>query len=251
LCQVLLNIYQVEHEFFIDELVVDAGGDEAQQQAELQQQRGLTGFAQMGVGSNTNQQQFSAIMVQLKSMEQQAAEHFQATQQVVTNFRSYATLQFGAISKSVQANALQAPRVAWAKMAESEQNRLHNQAVAAAHRNGEEPPPRPPKGPPARLMDKPKFLAELWHEWEFGHGGNKPAKDFTPSERGKVKSQYSKRNHIWKLMQRLINANYSVEGACDVIYRRYQRNATITDIIKGIQKDAKEYGPLGHPSLRV
>ena len=246
LCQVLLNIYQVEHEFFIDELVVDAGGNEAQQQVDQQQQRGL-----MGIGHNANQQQFSALMVQLKSMEQQAAEHFQATQQVITNFRSHATLQFGAISKSVQANALQAPRVAWDKMAERERNRLHNQAVAAAHRNGEEPPPRPPTGPPAKLMSKPKFLAELWHEWEFGHGGNKPATDFTDSERGKVKHVYSKRKHVWTLLQRLINANYTVEGACDRIYSVYGRNAGITAIISGIQKDVKEHGPLGHPNLRV
>ena len=110
LYQVLLNIYQVEHEFFIDELVVDAGGDESQQQVEQQHQRGLTGFAQMGVGYNVNQQQFSAVMVQLKSMERQAADHYEATQQAICNFRSHATLQFGAISKSVQANALQAPR---------------------------------------------------------------------------------------------------------------------------------------------
>ncbi|KAL8008308.1 hypothetical protein Plhal703r1_c02g0009601 [Plasmopara halstedii] len=36
----------------------------------------------------------------------------------------------------------------------------------------------------ARLCKRPRDLFELWHEYEFGCGGSKPAKEFTSKERG-------------------------------------------------------------------
>lgn len=41
----------------------------------------------------------------------------------------------------------------------------------------------------AELMKKPKTLNDLQLKWEFGLGGNRGAKDFTPQERGE-KNKY-------------------------------------------------------------
>jgi len=38
--------------------------------------------------------------------------------------------------------------------------------------------------PAASLSPLPRTLHALWHEFEFGIGGRKPARDFTASERG-------------------------------------------------------------------
>lgn len=45
----------------------------------------------------------------------------------------------------------------------------------------------------ARLSKRPKDLFELWHEFQFGCCGLKPAKNFTPIERGANKFAYSRR----------------------------------------------------------
>ncbi|KAG1705685.1 hypothetical protein DVH05_003395 [Phytophthora capsici] len=44
-----------------------------------------------------------------------------------------------------------------------------------------------------KLSKRPKDLFELWHEYEFGFAGVKPARDFTSVERGANKFVYSRR----------------------------------------------------------
>ena len=99
----------------------------------------------------------------------------------------------------------------------------------------------------ATLSKCPRDLWILWQEYEHGLDGRKPAKDFNDAERGQVSSTYSKRNHVWQLIRRLINqrdVHYSV--AIDTIYEVYG-NTSVTKIIKAIQRDARAGG---HPSLR-
>ena len=45
----------------------------------------------------------------------------------------------------------------------------------------------------AQLTKCPQDLYVLWNEWEIGVGLNKPAKAFTVTERGRVKSKYYRR----------------------------------------------------------
>ena len=49
---------------------------------------------------------------------------------------------------------------------------------------------------PTNMCRSPTNLHVLWTEWEFGIGGNKPAKKFKPSEQARVKCLYSTRKAI-------------------------------------------------------
>mgnify|MGYP003512971962 FL=1 len=50
----------------------------------------------------------------------------------------------------------------------------------------------------AELCLCPRTLYDLWQEYQYGLGGRKPAKYFTPTERGKVKHKYSRRKVVWE-----------------------------------------------------
>ena len=68
---------------------------------------------------------------------------------------------------------------------------------------------------PAILSRNPKTLAVLWDEWCNGIGGNLPAKDFEPSQRGKkgVKANYSFRKSFWNIMVYLVDNGLTVAQA--------------------------------------
>ena len=70
----------------------------------------------------------------------------------------------------------------------------------------------------AELTKCPNDLYVLWNEWEVGVGPNKPAKEFTAAERGRVKSKYCRRLKFWKCMERMIRAGASSEVAIRRIY---------------------------------
>ena len=73
----------------------------------------------------------------------------------------------------------------------------------------------------AELTKCPNDLYVLWNEWEVGVGPNKPAKEFTAAERGRVKSKYCRRLKFWKCMEQLICAGASSESAVRRIYSVY------------------------------
>ena len=59
------------------------------------------------------------------------------------------------------------------------------------------------------LINCPQTLGILWLEYEFGIGGNKPAKQFSAQERGMVKFTYSLQKPFWLLVERLIRHKYT------------------------------------------
>eukprot|EP00957_Ditylum_brightwellii_P186764 14221365-Ditylum_brightwellii.AAC.1 len=71
----------------------------------------------------------------------------------------------------------------------------------------------------------------LWHEYEFGIGGQKPAKDFTPVEHGKVKAAFSKRRLVWETIERMVRAGHNAQMAVDKIYDVYF-HLFVTEITK-------------------
>ena len=97
------------------------------------------------------------------------------------------------------------------------------------------------------LCKCPKSLHVLWEEYEFGVGGRKAAKLFSSRERGRVKFNYSLRNHFWLLMSRMIQRGYTHTAAIDKIYNVYGTNLSATQILREIRKDTKNGG---HPQLR-
>jgi hypothetical protein len=100
----------------------------------------------------------------------------------------------------------------------------------------------------ARLSKCPKTLYDLWKEYMFGFSGNKPAKDFTRSERGACRYNYSKRNVVWQTIIELVKAGYSSDLAIDKIYGAYGHSTSNTIIIKKLAADNKHGG---HPELRI
>jgi hypothetical protein len=89
----------------------------------------------------------------------------------------------------------------------------------------------------------------LWHEYEFGIGGRKPAKYFTSAERGKVKHAYTRRKLIWDTISTLVRAGHSVSGAIAMIYDVYGASTSVTNITLLMRRDKQKSG--GHPRLRV
>jgi len=67
------------------------------------------------------------------------------------------------------------------------------------HHDQQQPPREPRMG--ANLLKCPRMLNDFWREYEFGMCGNKPAQDFTPHERGRVKVTYCQRKVFWGSLQ--------------------------------------------------
>lgn len=99
----------------------------------------------------------------------------------------------------------------------------------------------------AKLSRGPKTIHALWQEYQFGLGTNKPAKDFTTTERGNVRFVYCRRKVVWDLITKLVNAGHSAEAVCDKIQDIYKGN--MTGIIDRIRKDVQ--GNTLHPDLRI
>ena len=84
----------------------------------------------------------------------------------------------------------------------------------------------------AKLYCSPKTLFDLWHEYQFGLNGCKPAKEFTLEERGKVKSVYCRRKVFWDVITLLVNAGHTSEVAIDKVYACYGRGkSNIVDVV--------------------
>jgi hypothetical protein len=101
----------------------------------------------------------------------------------------------------------------------------------------------------ASLSPLPKTIHDLWHEYEFGIGGRKPARDFTAAERGgRNKHTYYRRRVVWDVVAALVRAGWTSQAACDEIYRTYGRAQSVTYIINRMLEDRRGGG---HPNLVV
>mmetsp|Transcript_28591 Transcript_28591/g.60599 ORF Transcript_28591/g.60599 Transcript_28591/m.60599 type:complete len:453 (+) Transcript_28591:105-1463(+) len=89
----------------------------------------------------------------------------------------------------------------------------------------------------ANLSKMPKDLRTLWREYQFGLDGNKPAKDFTPQERGHVKCIYCRRKVFWDAVQMLIAKGFTWETAVDRILTVYGSRHSVSKILHELRKD--------------
>ncbi|KAG9407882.1 hypothetical protein AC1031_021123 [Aphanomyces cochlioides] len=87
------------------------------------------------------------------------------------------------------------------------------------------------------LCKKPRDLYELWHEYEFGIGGNKPAKDFTAKERGETKWTYCTRLVFWNLIKAMVNRNHTNDTAIDAVYIAYGPSSSVTQVLRQLRRD--------------
>uniref|UniRef100_A0A7S2KS93 Transcription activator GCR1-like domain-containing protein n=1 Tax=Skeletonema marinoi TaxID=267567 RepID=A0A7S2KS93_9STRA len=107
----------------------------------------------------------------------------------------------------------------------------------------------------AVLSSNPTSLHALWVEYRAGLNGRKAAMNFTKSERNadhKTSQKYSRRNHIWKCIQRLCNNGMSSDVAIDRIRQTYGFTTSPSKIIDSMIDDKKRYKSEGgiHPTLR-
>ena len=90
---------------------------------------------------------------------------------------------------------------------------------------------------PANLCKCPKNLYVLWAEFELGVGGNKPARLFTASERGKIKFKYCRRKIVWDVIDDLVKRGLSSDVAIDRIYAECGGpNAKVNDVIARLKQ---------------
>ena len=92
----------------------------------------------------------------------------------------------------------------------------------------------------AMLCPSPKNLYVLWTEYIDGIAGSKPARDFTPAERGKCKIKYCRRKAFWELVVTQIRHGISADVAIDQIYAVYGTHMPVTTILNKIMKDRKD-----------
>lgn len=107
-----------------------------------------------------------------------------------------------------------------------------------------------PIGPPlqrvVQLSKCPKDLYALWHEYEFGVGGTKPARTFTAIERGANKFSFSWRKVFWDLVSSMILWGYTSDAAIHQIYGVYGRGLSVSSILLQMRADQQTGG---HPEL--
>ncbi|KAE8908744.1 hypothetical protein PF001_g2747 [Phytophthora fragariae] len=121
----------------------------------------------------------------------------------------------------------------------------HDATAAASH---DTLPEQEPHRVSVTLAKRPRDLFELWHEFEFGLNGGKPAKEFTRAERGANKFAYSRRKVFWDIVACLVRAGFTSDTAIDKIYAVYGRQHPVTAILVALRQ-AKKRG--GHPSVRI
>jgi hypothetical protein len=125
--------------------------------------------------------------------------------------------------------------------AQPRRNNNNNAPAIAANNNNN-------NNAPAVLSPNPRSLHVLWQEYEFGIGGRKAARLFTPAERGRVKYSYHRRKVVWDKMAELIRAGHTAQTAADLIYQAYGANTPTTRIINQMRRDRQNGG---HPLLHV
>ena len=100
----------------------------------------------------------------------------------------------------------------------------------------------------AILLKRPKDLYQLWHEFQFGCNGAKPAKDFSREERGANKFAYSRRKVFWDVVSGLVRSGFTSDSAIDKVYDVFGRSKPVTSILVSLRQQ-RTNGL--HPSLRV
>ena len=116
--------------------------------------------------------------------------------------------------------------------------------------NNDDVNPAGNEGPPATLAPTPRTLHLLWHEYQFGLKGRKPARLFTAAERGgQNKYKYCRRKVFWDLVSDLIRVGMTANVAIDRIYQVYGVNRGVMYLINNLRRDWNNNTL--HPQLQV
>ncbi|KNC73292.1 hypothetical protein SARC_14148, partial [Sphaeroforma arctica JP610] len=89
----------------------------------------------------------------------------------------------------------------------------------------------------SKLINAPKSQWRLWLEYEEGLDNNKPAKSFTATGRGRVKSIYSHRNYFWKAMEKIISTGHSATDAIRKLEDVYGMALSVSNMCRALKND--------------
>ena len=94
---------------------------------------------------------------------------------------------------------------------------------------------------PETLSKNPRSLHILWHEYEFGIAGKKPAKFYSNRDRGANRHTYTARGNFWDLVVKMVNRGRLANELIDVIYSYYGFQQSFrSSIIWQLQKERME-----------
>jgi hypothetical protein len=194
--KVLLVVTGEDYEVHIDQVFDAEAGNENNGQGNNNNQ---------GQGRGITRQEFQALYAQ------GIANHHDntAVREDLQHLQQLMTQQFGTVNANLRRIALQP----------IQRPRAVNNAGQA------------PLVGSATLSPNPRTLHLLWHEYEFGLSGRKPAKDFTAEERGRNKYSYHRRKVVWEKIAELVRAGWTAQAAIDRIHAAYGANASVTTII--------------------
>jgi hypothetical protein len=230
--RVLLNIYRVNTTLHIDELLAIPNNNDNNNNTENVNNNTYNNIQQ-------NNNAINAIFVQIQQLKQQLLTQHDESTTNVNNFKSDVFHKLNIMNNNIQRIAIQPPRMA------TPQQR-NNNALDAARAEEEADLIRGRR--PAVLSRHPRTLHELWKEYKYGIGENKPAQDFTAEERGRVKFKYCRRKIVWDLIALHVRAGSLASDVIDRIYDSYGRNLSVSAIIDKIKDDRAING---HPNLQV
>jgi Transcriptional activator of glycolytic enzymes len=109
----------------------------------------------------------------------------------------------------------------------------------------------PTVAPPATLSPSPASIHDLWAEWTRGIGGQKPASQFTTRDKEAAgRCTFSRRNNVWRIIKRLVDAGINADVACNCFYQAYGQTKGVSAIIQCVLDD-RTLGRGVHPNLRV
>jgi len=255
--RVPLHIYRIGEDTLIDEVWNDGGGDQQDQQQGQQQGRNNAGNALARVpasgGNTATQQVLQTLLIQNQQLQRTLQEMENRIELREQGNRSWLEEKLRRMNDNIRRFG-GTIRGGFARQDPNRQaaiRRYQNEPRAPAAATA---PFRARRTAWPTLCPNVNCLMSLWTEYEFGIGGRKAAKNWTPAERGnpKQKQTYYRRNCIWKIQLHLINKGHRIEAANALIRQTYGQNTSMTNVSKCIVRDRSRHrAQMGlHPNLR-
>ena len=201
--KVPVHVYRIENTVHIDELTrdMDQAGDDGPQLNAAQ-------------GEHAHREQMASVLLQLHRVNQRCAELSNQVAEGLGRLQIHMGEQFRVVNRNVSLIA--------------------RGPVQRVQGGGVLPAIAPTIGPNnliPQLSPHPRSLNDLWSEYMYGIGGQKPAKDFTHAERGADRHRYCRRKLVWDCVSGLVRAGYTAETAMTWIRQCYGHNQSVTNII--------------------
>jgi Transcriptional activator of glycolytic enzymes len=238
--KVPLVITRVENQLVIDELMSrgqdQAGGHEAPLAA---------------ANIQGNREHLQAVLNQVHHLRQEITELGQQLAESDTHLWNRVSNRLTVMSNNINRLRAAAPFAAVVAEPAAEPAPATHPVITIPAGQPGAPVRQPRPAPVVTLSSSPATIHDLWSEWTHGIGGRKPASQFTTRDKHAAgRSTYSRRNNVWRIIKRLVDAGIDSDVACDRIYQAYGHNKCVNAIIKCIYDD-RRLGRGVHPNLLV